>query len=124
MSAPHRIDPGVRAVLSAPRGERFTRHRQSALAQMADDPRVRYRQEHGELPHWMKVASRRHDQREVRPVPSPRPAPDDVPPTGPSSPPTRLGRHRRPKRPGWRLLAYGLAVVGGALAHHVSTLLL
>ncbi|MFE1102747.1 hypothetical protein ACFW4K_19690 [Nocardiopsis alba] len=124
MSAPHRGDPGVRAVLSAPRGERFTRHRQSALAQMADDPRVRYRQEHGELPHWMKVASRRHDQREVRTVPSPRPAPDDVPPTGPSSPPRRPGCHRKPRHTKWRILAYGLAVGAGALAHHVSTLLL
>lgn len=121
------VSSGVRAVLDAPRGHRFSRpcypapltREQRLLSQMEGNPRVAYRQAHGVLPEWMHVhaaqlderASRATEHPEERPskpttqpqrppepvVPRPRPAPDDGP-----FPPRRerppLPR-RRSKRP-------------------------
>ncbi|GAB3698535.1 hypothetical protein [Nocardiopsis oceani] len=151
MTALNQVDPGVRQVLTAPRGQRFTRTRtrtrtgtraparpptreQRLLAQMADNPRVQYRMEHGTLPHWMKVAAARRQQADRPPN---RPDPPD-PPTTPDPPAPRVPRprpaperdpfpprprsHRKPRRTGWKLLAYTLAATTGAAAHHLTTL--
>ncbi|WP_370012868.1 hypothetical protein UIS43_07285 [Nocardiopsis sp. LDBS0036] len=120
------VSLGVRAVLDAPRGRRFSKpsyptpltREQRLLAQMKDNPRVAYRQAHGVLPEWMHVHAARLDERasrttegpEERPrrpatqperppepvVPRPRPAPDDGP-----FPPRRERPPlpRRPRRP-------------------------
>ncbi|WP_433700793.1 hypothetical protein [Nocardiopsis sp. CA-288880] len=118
---------------------------QRLLAQMRDNPRVAYRLEHGVLPAWMEIQDARLAQRPAVPapppsrpavlsVPRPRPASDD----GPSSPvpaprrtrsplPRRPHSHRKPRRrarAAWRLTAYTLATAAGALAHHLSTLVL
>ncbi|WP_026123017.1 hypothetical protein [Nocardiopsis halotolerans] len=121
------VSSGVRAVLDAPRGRRFSKpsyptpltREQRLLAQMKGNPRVAYRQAHGVLPEWMYVhaarlaerdaqTTERPEERPRRPapqperpaepvVPRPRPAPDDGP-----FPPRRerppLPR-RRSKRP-------------------------
>ncbi|WP_028649425.1 hypothetical protein [Nocardiopsis sp. CNT312] len=125
MTAPAPVSSGVRAVLSAPRGARFTRtrtgtrrpaaeptRRERVLAQMADNPRIVYRQAHGELPAWMdahaeRIAARdRSDRRQhpdrpaVVPVPRPREAPDDGPARPaplPPKPPLPRRRSRRPR---------------------------
>ncbi|MFD6949572.1 hypothetical protein A6A08_07505 [Nocardiopsis sp. TSRI0078] len=120
------VSSGVRAVLDAPRGRRFSKpsypppltREQRLLAQMEGNPRVAYRQAHGVLPEWMHVHAARLDERASRTtegperprkpitqparppepvVPRPRPAPDDGPfPPRRERPP--LPR-RRPKRP-------------------------
>lgn len=67
------ISSGVRAVLQAPRGSRFTRSRtgarpstreQGVVAQMEGNPRVAYRQVHGQLPAWMHLQAARMDERD------------------------------------------------------------
>ncbi|WP_150252486.1 hypothetical protein [Nocardiopsis deserti] len=120
------VSSGVRAVLDAPRGRRFSKpsypapltREQRLLAQMEGNPRVAYRQTHGVLPAWMHVHAARLAERDTpapegpaRPrkpattpkrlqepvVPRPRPAPDDGPfPPRRERPP--LPR-RRPKHP-------------------------
>lgn len=148
-------------MLGAPRGRRFSRpgvptpgiREQRLLAQMPDNPRVAYRQRHGQTPPWMDTHAARLTEsdtprparrREPAPaperippprVPRPRPAPDDGP--GRSSPrreppplPRRTRRprsHRKPchrRRTAWRLAAYTLAALAGALAHHLAAALL
>lgn len=116
------ISSGVRTVLDAPRGRRFSHTRtgktpptreQRLLAQMEGNPRVAYRQTHGPLPAWMHLHAARLAFREAqtsdrprkptpapkRPaqpmVPRPRPAPDD----GPPPPRPRPARPPLPKRP-------------------------
>ena len=118
------VSVGVRTVLDAPRGRRFsptrtgpTTREQRLLAQMEGNPRVAYRQAHGTLPLWMhlqaaRMAERDHrsprvsegpwkpspdpaPQRPAQPmIPRPRTAPDDGPP-----PPARPPLPRRPRRP-------------------------
>ncbi|WDZ88920.1 hypothetical protein [Nocardiopsis sp. HUAS JQ3] len=121
------VSSGVRAVLDAPRGRRFSKpgyptpltREQRLLAQMEGNPRVAYRQAHGELPPWMHVHAARLDERasrtterpEERPrkpatqpkrppepaVPRPRPAPDDGPfPSRRERPPLPRRRSKRP----------------------------
>ena len=121
---------------------------------MPDNPRVAYRQVHGQIPSWMDAHAARVTAgdtpqparpREPAPppehtpkprVPRPRPTPDDGPlrPRPRREPPPlprrRLDRpnsHRKPRRPGrtaWRLTAYALAALAGALAHHLAAPLL
>ncbi|WP_435108678.1 hypothetical protein [Nocardiopsis synnemataformans] len=126
------VSSGVRAVLDAPRGRRFSKpsyptpltREQRLLAQMKGNPRVAYRQAHGELPPWMHVHAARLAARDtpnpegperprkpatppVRPqtpaVPRPRPAPDDgpIPPRRERPPlprrPRRPHSHRKPR---------------------------
>ncbi|MFL1381499.1 hypothetical protein ACJOT4_29450, partial [Nocardiopsis sp. frass4] len=149
----------VRAVLGAPRGHRFSRpaapalstREQRLLAQMPDNPRIAYRQVHGQTPPWMEAHAARLTQgdtprparrREPAPapaperaparrVPRPRPDPDDGPvhprprPEPPPLPrrPRRPHSHRKPRhhrRTAWRLTAYTLAALAGALAHHLA----
>ncbi|MFV2196713.1 hypothetical protein [Nocardiopsis sp. LOL_012] len=128
MTAPAPVSSGVRAVLSAPRGARFTRtrtgsrrpaaeptRRERVLAQRADNPRIVYRQAHGELPAWMHLQADRivardrpdrpqhpHRRPDDRPgtVPRPREAPDDGPARPappPGKPPLPRRRSRRPR---------------------------
>ncbi|MDT0329204.1 hypothetical protein [Nocardiopsis lambiniae] len=159
------VSSGVRAVLGAPRGRRFSRpgtptlpalstREQRLLAQMPDNPRVAYRQARGQTPPWMNLHSARITgddaprparRREPAPVPGrvpaprvprPRPAPDDgparprphrEPPPLPRCRPGRPRSHRKPRKPGriaWRLTAYTLAALAGALAHHLAAPLL
>lgn len=150
MTAPDRIRPGLREVLTAPRGQRFTHtpepsrgpaphprpsdeqaRREQMLAQMADNPRVQRRLVHGDLPHWMHVAAARRQQAD-RPPNRPEPPDPPVPPT-PRVPrprsepdrnplPPRPRSHRRPRRTAWRLITYTLAATTGALVHHLTTL--
>lgn len=143
------VDAGVRAVLAAPRGRRFSRpaaplsREQRLLAQMRGNPRVERRLRQGELPLWMhlqaeRLAEQRQPARSEPPQPAraprPRPAPDD----GPSpSTPKRLARpkpplprrrprsHRKPSAHLGRLLAaYTFAVGVGAIAQYLATALL
>lgn len=132
MTAPIQVNPGVRQVLTAPRGHRFTRTRtdsrpptreQVLLAQMAGNPRVQHRLQHGELPHWMKVAAQQRTRRATPTVPRPRPAPDDGPRPQPPPLPRRPRSHRKPRRTPWRLIGYTLATTAGALAHYLVTTL-
>ncbi|MFL1431614.1 MULTISPECIES: hypothetical protein [unclassified Nocardiopsis] len=158
------VSSEVRAVLGAPRGRRFSRpgapafpasrtREQRLLAQMPDNPRIAYRQRHGQTPPWMEAHAARLTQgdtprparREPAPapdrtppprVPRPRPAPDDGPvrprprPEPPPLPRRRPGRphsHRKPRHhrcTAWRLTAYTLAALAGALAHHLAAPLL
>lgn len=99
----------IRRVLDAPRGQRFVRpgtagntassgrpdslnrsrntgglseptREQRLLAQMAGNPRVAYRQTHGELPTWMHVQAARlaaHDSRKPRGAQDSRSTPGD-----------------------------------------------
>ncbi|MEU0241872.1 hypothetical protein ABZ234_29670 [Nocardiopsis sp. NPDC006198] len=118
---------------------------QRLLAQMRDNPRVAYRLEHGVLPAWMEIQNARLAQRPsatapspsrpaVLSVPRPRPASDDGPPSPVPAPrrtrpplPRRPHSHRKPRRRAratWRLTAYTLAAAAGALAHHLSALIL
>ncbi len=104
--------PGMRAVLSAPRGRRFTRIRvkarrpptreQRLFTQMPDNARVARRPAHGELPPWMDLhhtritaraptPSRTHAGRHLSPAPASlrndeNPAGADVEPGGPHVP--------------------------------------
>ena len=138
------LPPGIHQVLTAPRGRRFTRpgaprtHQARMLDQMADNPRVRYRLDHGELPAWMNT---REERTPPRRQPRPRPAPSTIPrprtPHGsssgtqppahprPSRPPVpiparRPGSHRKPRRrTGWLLAGHTLAATAGAWAYHV-----
>ncbi|NYH50440.1 hypothetical protein HNR06_000029 [Nocardiopsis arvandica] len=118
------VSSGVRAVLDAPRGRRFSRpgapaaapltREQRLLIRMEGNPRVAHRMEHGELPAWMHVHAARVAERDSptpegprkpsttpdRPqaptVPRPRSAPDDSPIRHrPERPPLP----RRPRRP-------------------------
>lgn len=153
------VSSGVRSVLDTPRGRRFSRpggsvplsREQRLIAQMPGNPRVAYRQFHGQLPAWMDVHAARVAERDVwvsegprKPAPSPgrspvpvvprpQPAPDDGPPPpsrpgGPPQPsplPPRPRSHRKPRRPGrcvaWHLAGYTLAALAGALAHHLTS---
>ncbi|WP_435111774.1 hypothetical protein [Nocardiopsis synnemataformans] len=123
------VSSGVRAVLDSPRGRRFSRPGASApptsptreqrlLTQMEGNPRVAYRQAHGELPPWMHVHAARLAERDtptpegpkrprkpattpIRPrppaIPRPRSAPDDgTPPPRPKIPPLPRRRSRKP----------------------------
>ncbi|WP_152436733.1 hypothetical protein [Nocardiopsis xinjiangensis] len=136
------LPDGMRQVLTAPRGRRFTRpgiprtHQARMLAQMADNPRVRYRQLHGELPAWMNAQEERTPpRRQPRPatptVPHPR-TPDETspgaqPPSRPRPsrppvpvPPRRPGNHRKPRRrTGWILAGHTLAATAGACVSHL-----
>jgi hypothetical protein len=146
------VAAGVRQVLAAPRGQRFTRtpalsptrvrppsrpdaHQEQHLTQMRDNPRVAYRLDHGELPAWMRAQAERQrvprptPDTAPRPVPRPRPAPDDGPPPSRPSPkprplPRRPRSHRKPRHAGWRLTGYALAAVAGAAIHHLTSVLL
>lgn len=165
------VSSGVRTVLDAPRGSRFPRpgattpptrkqrppdgeqrpltREQRLLAQMQGNPRVAYRQAHGQLPLWMRLHAARlaerdahapedprkpapaPDRRPLPAVPRPRPAPDDgplsprprrEPPPLPRRRSTRPHSHRKPsrlRRMAWHLLGYTLATLAGALAHHL-----
>lgn len=167
------VPTGIRTVLDAPRGSRFSRpgaatpptrnqrppegeqgfltREQRLLAQMQGNPRVAYRQAHGQLPLWMRLHAARlaerdahapedprkpapaPDRRPLPAVPRPRPAPDDgplsprprrEPPPLPRRRSTRPHSHRKPsrlRRMAWHLLGYTLAALGGALAHHLAT---
>lgn len=143
---------GVRQVLAAPRGQRFTRtpalkptrvqppnrpdaHQERLLEQMRVNPRVAYRLEHGELPAWMRIQAERErtanptPDTPPRPVPRPRPAPDDGPPSPRPTPklpplPRRPRSHRKPRHAGWRLTGYTLAALAGAAVYHFTTILL
>lgn len=140
---------GIHQVLAAPRGRRFTRpgtartHQARMLDQMADNPRVRYRLDHGELPAWMSAREERTPPRRPRRQPRPRPATPTVPrprtPSGHSPapgtqppsrprpsrppvpiPPRRPGSHRRPRRStGWVLVGHTLAATAGAWVYHL-----
>ncbi|MFW6640053.1 hypothetical protein ACOALZ_08405 [Nocardiopsis algeriensis] len=143
------VDAGVRAVLAAPRGHRFSRpaaplsREQRLLAQMRGNPRVERRLRQGELPLWMHIQAERlaEQGQPVRSTPSPqparaprpRPAPDDGPPPPapeqpvrpkPPLPRRRPHSHRKPSTRWGRLLtAYTLAVGVGAVAQHLVTAL-
>ena len=87
------------------------------LKQMAGNPKVAYRIEHGELPLWMHLAAERRKQEE---------SPDKAgrAPEEQAFPPPRRGRHRTPRRRyGWSVLLPGmvlmLGVVGGRIAETV-----
>lgn len=87
------------------------------LKQMAGNPKVAYRIEHGELPLWMHLAAERRKQEE---------SPDKAgrAPEEQAFPPPRRGRHRTPRRRhGWSALLPGmvlmLGVVGGRIAEMV-----
>lgn len=129
----------VRSVLDAPRGARFTRtpaptrvsalpetreeREQRLLRQMVGNPRVAYRLEHGQLPHWMIVAKERREQaeREVRAANRVETDPDSFRPRKPR------GRHRAPRwRGGWAAatLTYGMALAAGMVISQVAGLLL
>lgn len=120
----------VRTVLAAPHGHRFSHPRppetfqereQRLLRQMAGNPRVARRIEHGQLPHWMLVAKERREraQAEARTGAEPEHADDVLPPAFPR------GRHRAPrKRHGRSLMAYGMTLVAGAVATELLGLLL
>lgn len=71
------------------------------LPLMGDNPRVRYRQAHGELPAWIHVATQRH-----------RPGRPD----GHRPPKHVRPRHRKPRRSNaWLLAGYTCATAAGAL---------
>lgn len=145
--------PRIRRVLDTPRGHRFARpgartptRQELVLAQMRGNPRIEHRLRRGELPEWMRVASRRGPWRPepgsaVPSVPRPRTAPDDAPTPGqrppprprPTRPPLRRGprwsddpshldyprrpaSHRKPRR------RTGWALAGYALAATAGTL--
>ncbi|MEV2276540.1 hypothetical protein AB0I72_13200 [Nocardiopsis sp. NPDC049922] len=128
----------IRAVLDAPHGRRFARptaataapadRQRLLLAQMRDNPRVRYRREHGVLPAWMDEPRRRPPNPPAPlPIPRPRSAPDHDPrPGSPNRPPLprRRSRHRKPPRRLLPLLAvHALTALAGTLAgagvHHL-----
>ena len=137
MTVPSPVAPEVRTVLGAPRGRRFSRpgvpasptprtREQRLLAQMPDNPRVVYRQAHGQIPAWMDThAARLTANDNPRPARRSEPAPAPAPERTPTP---RVPRpHRKPRRPGrtaWRLTAYALAALAGALAHHLAAPLL
>lgn len=150
MSTLHQVSPGVRQVLTAPRGHRFTRTRtvpqtgtyptppatlEEFFGQPTQNPRVHHRMEHGEPPHRMKSAAQQSTERERAArqqqegkgsprVPRPRPAPDDGPRPAPPPLPRRPHSHRKPRRRlRWTLIGYTLTATAGALAHHLATLL-
>ncbi|WP_433697585.1 hypothetical protein [Nocardiopsis sp. CA-288880] len=118
-----RLAPGVRSVLHAPRGQRFSHPRLPAastreellLAQMGDNPRVAYRQLHGILPAWMEVQHARLSPAAVE--------------TRTAAPPPRP-RHRSHRKIrgsgslGLALCCHVLAAALGAFAHHVLSPLL
>ncbi|WP_053063588.1 hypothetical protein [Nocardiopsis sp. RV163] len=93
------VSSGVRAVLDAPRGRRFSRPGASAppispireqrlLAQMEGNPRVAYRQAHGVLPAWMEIHAARLAERDTRAPEGPeeRPRRPAAPPVRPPEP--------------------------------------
>lgn len=96
-----------------------------SLVQTKDNPRVAYRQSHGQLPYWLHVHTARTAEHDAQPpesprkpspaperlpvpvIPRPRPAPDGGPlqprprPEGPPLPRRRTQRphsHRKPRR--------------------------
>lgn len=129
-----------------------TPRERALLAQMPDDPRVRRRLIHGELPAWMDNVTFEAEPVEppdLRPRKAPAPGPGDGPPSEPAriprprreqkpTPPLprRSGRrrsdwpprpasHRKPRkrRTGLTLAGYVLASAFGALGHHLYGLL-
>lgn len=87
------------------------------LRQMADNPRVAHRIEHGILPQWMDVARERREREAAAMNTAP---PPPLPPQTPI-PPHRAqarGRHRAPSRWGRRqaLLQGALSVLGAMIA--------
>ncbi|MES0836648.1 hypothetical protein [Nocardiopsis tropica] len=71
------VSSGVRAVLDAPRGQRFSKsvyptlltREQRLLAQMQGNPRVAYRQAHDVLPAWMHIQAARMAGRDAQELP-------------------------------------------------------
>ncbi|WP_435108774.1 hypothetical protein [Nocardiopsis synnemataformans] len=91
------LSPGMRRVLDAPRGQRFSRptlrpgirpttnrppaspppltslgrtpRERALLAQMPDTPRLRYRLTHGDVPAWMMASDARDPRPRERPAP-------------------------------------------------------
>ncbi|SIO89355.1 hypothetical protein [Nocardiopsis sp. JB363] len=124
----------VRTVLAAPHGHRFSHPRppetfqereRRLLPQMAGNPRVARRIEHGQLPHWMLVAKERRERAQAEAHAETRTGaePDHVDDVLPSVLPR--GRHRAPrKRHGRSLMAYGMTLVAGAVATELFGLLL
>ncbi|MEU3140096.1 hypothetical protein ABZ645_12065 [Nocardiopsis alba] len=132
------VETRVRSVLDAPHGRRFSRtpmvagHRpappESPLArerrllrQMADNPRVAHRIEHGVLPQWMDVARERREREVAAMGAAPlSPLPPQTPtPHHRTQPQLRArGRHRAPSR--WcrrQALFHGaLSVLGAMIA--------
>ncbi|MFD3685725.1 hypothetical protein ACFWTE_13025 [Nocardiopsis sp. NPDC058631] len=114
---------GIRTVLDAPRGHRFSRpqhppaqtREQRLLNQMRGNPRVDYRLRHGVLPAWMET----HDARLTQSARVSRSA---------ARPPLPRPRsHRRVREGGGLGLAlccHTLAAALGAFAHHVLSPLL
>ncbi|AFR05821.1 hypothetical protein ACFYOC_03805 [Nocardiopsis alba] len=126
------VETRVRSVLDAPRGRRFSRtpmvagrrpafpesplaRERRLLRQMADNPRVAHRIEHGILPQWMDVARERRE-REAAAMNTATPPP--LPPQPPTAPRRARGRHRAPSRWGRRqaLLLGVLSVLGAMIA--------
>ncbi|WP_026116800.1 hypothetical protein [Nocardiopsis valliformis] len=127
MNGSHQVSAGVREVLTAPRGHRFSHTRtgrrpvpatrEELFDQMMEHPKVRYRVEHGEVPPWMATHAARltghaapapEEPRDPPPpptrpptpfVPRPRPAPDDGPPPPRPPRPPRAPRPPLPRRP-------------------------
>lgn len=121
------IESRVRSVLDAPRGRRFSRpgatldrpsvrrtlpetpqeREARLLRQMAGNPKVAYRLEHGVLPHWMHVARQQQEQaeQEAREAAS---IPEEPVPARPR------GRHRAPRRWwAWPAVAVSVALLFG-----------
>ncbi|GHC73454.1 hypothetical protein GCM10007079_07430 [Nocardiopsis terrae] len=125
------VETRVRSVLDAPRGHRFSRtpapvrenrqvREQHLLRQMAGNPKVAHRLEHGVLPGWMRVAKEHggSEEREagragvIEPEPEPTPLP--------------RGRHRRTPRRwhGWAVPSYGAVLVAGMMIGQLARLVL
>ncbi|MCY9784208.1 hypothetical protein KIK06_09915 [Nocardiopsis sp. EMB25] len=109
-------DNRVRAVLDAPRGHRFARTRtgtrtptrqQRLLNELRGNPRVAYRQAHGELPAWMRGPPPPSTARE--------PALESR---------RRPHSHRKPRSTGRHLATHALAALTGALVLHLAVDLL
>ncbi|WAE73323.1 hypothetical protein OUQ99_29975 [Streptomonospora nanhaiensis] len=94
-----------------------TPRERAILAQMGENPRVRYSLVHGAVPPWMDLAIAA--QEAGRPsLPAGEPAPPRVPASraGTSSLPRRPASHRKPRRRiGWAVASHGLAVLAGAI---------
>lgn len=125
-------ETSLRTVLAAPRGHHFSRPHLSEtfqererrlLRQMAGDPRVARRIEHGQLPHWMLVAKERREKARTEARAEARADRVDVDDVLP--PALLRGRHRAPrKRHSRTLLAYGMTLVAGAVTTELFGLLL
>ncbi|GAA1086776.1 hypothetical protein [Nocardiopsis metallicus] len=99
------LDPGVREVLTAPRGHRFSHTRtgrrpvpatrEELFDQMMEHPKVRYRVEHGEVPPWMATHAARLT-RQAAPAPEEPRDPPPPPTRPPARPPTPFVPRPRP----------------------------